>query len=180
MNAYILASSFEKKCRFLAQLHIFLLHIYSLYDIIFIGDRMSAGCIYNIDLKTSSNETISVSSDYFDHFFIANLDNNGDEINYKIIDNSKELGANFFMIKILYDFAKEDYNLYKRLNNKKDIVKISLSFTSGQKQEFEIPKKRIANNGSIENKFEEILDLNDGFGIIVTDKLLRYKKELFV
>ena len=67
---------------------------------------MSAGCIYNIDLKTSSNETISVSSDYFDHFFIANLDNNGDEINYKIIDNSKELGANFFMIKILDDFAK--------------------------------------------------------------------------
>ena len=59
-------------------------------------------------------------------------------------------------------------------------MKISLSFTSGQKQEFEIPKKRIANNGSIENKFEEILDLNDGFGIIVTDKLLRYKKELFV
>lgn len=141
---------------------------------------MSTGCIYNIDLKTSNNEIISVSSDYFDHFFVANLDNNGDEINYNIVENSKELGANFFMLKILDELAKEDPNSYKRLSNKKDITKISLSFTNGLKQEFEIPKKRIANNGIMENKFEEVLELNDGFGIIVTDKNLKYKKELFI
>ena len=32
----------------------------------------------------------------------------------------------------------------------------------------------------MENKFEEILELTDGFGIIVTDKNLKYKKELFI
>lgn len=41
-------------------------------------------------------------------------------------------------------------------------------------------QKRIANNGVMENKFEEILELTDGFGIIVTDKNLKYKKELFI
>lgn len=158
----------------------FLLHIFSIYDIIFIGDRMSTGCIYNIDLMTSNNETISVSSDYFDHFFVANLDNNGDEAIYNIIDNSTDLGANFFMVKILDEFAKEEHAFYKRLSSKKDIVKISLSFTNGQKQEFVIPKKRIANNGVMENKYEEVFELDDGFGIIVTDKKLKYKKELFV
>lgn len=140
---------------------------------------MSTGCIYNIDLKTSSNETISVSSDYFDHFFVANLDDNGDESTYNIIDTSSELGANFFMIKILDDFASEEHDLYKRLANKKDIVEINLSFTNGNRQAFVIPKKRVANNGVMENKYEEIYKLDDGFGIIVTDKNLKYKKELF-
>lgn len=150
------------------------------YDIIFIGDRMSTGCIYNIDFKTNNNETISVSSDYFDHFFIANLDDNGDEVTYGVVDNSNDLEANFFMVRILNELSKEVQDTYKRLLSKKDIIKISLSFTNGQKQDFEIPKKRVANNGVMENKFEEILELDDGFGIIVTDKNLKYKKELFV
>ncbi|MCH5167579.1 MAG: hypothetical protein J1F35_06800 [Erysipelotrichales bacterium] len=141
---------------------------------------MSRGCIYNIDLKTNNNEIISVSSDYFDHFFIANLDDNGDETKYEIIDSSNELGANFFMIKILNDLSKEMKNHYDRLLEKKDIVNISLSFTNGSKQEFKIPKKRVASNGVMENKYEEILELEDGFGIIVTDKNLKYKKELFI
>lgn len=140
---------------------------------------MSTGCIYNIDLKTSNNETISVSSDYFNHFFVANLDDNGDETTYNIVENSSELGANFFMIKIIDEFAKDAQELYKRLFEKKDIVEISLYFTNGLRQEFIIPKKRVANNGVMENKYEEILELEDGFGIIVTDKNLKYKKELF-
>lgn len=140
---------------------------------------MSTGCIYNIDLKTSNNETISVSSDYFNHFFVANLDDNGDETTYNIVENSSELGANFFMIKIIDEYAKDAQELYKRLFEKKDIVEISLYFTNGLRQEFIIPKKRVANNGVMENKYEEILELEDGFGIIVTDKNLKYKKELF-
>lgn len=140
---------------------------------------MSTGCIYNIDLKTSNNETISVSSDYFNHFFVANLDDNGDETTYNIVENSSELEANFFMIKIIDEFAKDAQELYKRLFEKKDIVEISLYFTNGLRQEFIIPKKRVANNGVMENKYEEILELEDGFGIIVTDKNLKYKKELF-
>lgn len=80
---------------------------------------MSTGCIYNIDLKTSNNETISVSSDYFNHFFVANLDDNGDETTYNIVENSSELGANFFMIKIIDEFAKDAQELYKRLFEKK-------------------------------------------------------------
>lgn len=140
---------------------------------------MSTGCIYNIDLKTSNNETISVSSDYFNHFFVANLDDNGDEATYSVVENSSELGANFFMIKIIDEFAKDAQELYRRLFEKKDIVEISLFFTNGLRQEFLIPKKRVANNGVMENKYEEVFELEDGFGIIVTDKNLKYKKELF-
>lgn len=104
---------------------------------------MSTGCIYNIDLKTSNNETISVSSDYFDHFFIANLDEDGDETVYKVINNSTDLGANFFMIKILDDLAKESQTLYKRLISKKDIVKISLSLQMVRDKNLRFPKKEL-------------------------------------
>ena len=34
---------------------------------------MKTGCIYSIEITTNTNEIFSVSSDYFDHFYIANI-----------------------------------------------------------------------------------------------------------
>lgn len=149
-----------------------------IYDIILIGDRMSTGCIYSIDIKTNNNETISIPSDYFDHFYIANLDDEGDEVNYGYNDNNN-LVANFFMIKINNN-SNEIASVYKRLSDKKDIIGVTLCFTNGSRQEFDIPKKRIACNGVMENKYEDTYDLDSDLGIIITDKNIRYKKELFV
>ncbi len=141
---------------------------------------MSRGCIYNIDFKTNNNEMISVSSDYFDHFFIANLNENGDEINYLSKKGSEALVANFFMIRIYNELNEISENIYTRLLKRKDVVSIIISFTNGRKQEFEIVKKRIASNGTMINKFEDIFEFDDSFGIVITDKNLKYKKELFV
>lgn len=149
-----------------------------IYVIILIGDRMSTGCIYNIDIKTNNNETISIPSDYFDHFYIANLDDEGEEITYGYNDDNN-LVANFFMIKIINN-SKEIEQVYQRLADKKDIIGITLCFTNGSRQDFDIPKKRIACNGIMENKYEDIYDLDNDLGIIVTDKNIRYKRELFV
>lgn len=150
-----------------------------IYGIIFIGDRMSTGCIYNIDMKTNNNETISIPSDYFDHFYIANLNDDGDEINYGYNDDNNNLIANFFMIKINNNSSNIE-EVYQRLVDKKDIIGITLCFTNGSRQEFDIPKKRIALNGIMENKFEETFDIDSDLGIIITDKNIRYKKELFI
>lgn len=157
---------------------IFLMSNSSIYVIILIGDRMSTGCIYNIDIKTNNNETISIPSDYFDHFYIANLDDEGDEINYGYNDDNN-LVANFFMIKINSN-SNEIASVYQRLASKKDIIGITLCFTNGSRQAFDIPKKRIASKGVMENKYEDIYQIGDDLGIIITDKNIRYKKELFV
>lgn len=149
-----------------------------IYVIILIGDRMSTGCIYNIDIKTNNNETVSIPSDYFDHFYIANLDDEGEEISYGYNEDN-HLVANFFMIKINND-SKEIAEVYQRLANKKDITGITLCFTNGSRQDFDIPKKRIACDGVMENKYEYTYDINNDLGIIVTDKNIRYKKELFI
>lgn len=156
------------------------MYILKFYDIIFIGDKMSRGCIYNIDFKTNSNDIISVSSDYFDHFYIANLNNDGDEVKYGVSDGSDNLIANFFMVKVSNDFSKEQADSYNKLVRRKDIIGICLSFTNGKRQEFEIPKKRVANNGVMENKYEEIFNFEDATGILITDKSLKYKEELFI
>lgn len=149
-----------------------------IYGIILIGDRMSTGCIYSIDIKTNNNETISIPSDYFDHFYIANLDDEGEEINYGFNDDNN-LVANFFMMKVNIN-SKEIADVFQRLANKKDIIGITLCFTNGSRQEFDIPKKRIASNGVMENKYEDIYEIDNDLGIIITDKNIRYKKELFV
>ena len=141
---------------------------------------MNTGCIYNIDITTNSKEKYSVSSDNFNHFYIANINDAGDEINYSAISDLNSLFANFFMIKILKDETPGMSHVINHLMSKQDIVKIGISFTNGKYQEFELPKRRIANQGMVINKYENaFFDEDNNLCILITDKNLKYKKELF-
>ena len=113
------------------------------YDIIFIGDNMDTGCIYNIDITTNDNQVISVSSDNFNHFYIANIDDDGNEMNY-VLSNPNTLYANFFMLRIVKDHNYDVAKIIDRLYRFHDIIKIGISFTNGKYQEFDIAKKREA------------------------------------
>lgn len=138
---------------------------------------MKTGIIYNIDLTTNSQDIISVSSDEFNHFYIANIDDIGDEIKYVRSDNGT-LSANFFMIK-LENTDSNSANIIERIVKQRDIVKVGVSFTNGNYQEFDLAKKRVANNGVIQNMYEETFYDNNDLCIIITDKNLKYKENLF-
>ncbi len=139
---------------------------------------MNTGIIYNIDLSTSNNDIISVSSDEFNHFYIANIDDNGDEINYSKDDNGK-LSANFFMIK-LQQSDEVSVEIMKNIVKHRDIVKIGISFTNGGYQEFQLARKRVASNEKIQNYYEDTFYDNDDLCILITNKNIKYKKNLFV
>jgi hypothetical protein len=85
------------------------------------------------------------------------------------------------MIKIKNeDNDNESIIVLQRLLKKKDIVKITINFKNGKKQDFELTKRRIAKNGMLENLYEDAyLDDNNNLCIMVTDKNIKYKKELF-
>ena len=141
---------------------------------------MNAGCIYNIDLITNNKETYSVSSDDFNHFYIANINEDGDEINYNMLNDYNSLFANFFMIKILQSDSKSINNIIKNLDEKNNIIKVGINFTSGKYQEFDLPKQRVASNGKLINKLERnFYDDQNNLCIIVSDKKIKYAKELF-
>ena len=141
---------------------------------------MNAGCIYNIDLITNNKETYSVSSDDFNHFYIANINEDGDEINYNMLNDYNSLFANFFMIKILQSDSKSINNIIKNIDEKNNIIKVGINFTSGKYQEFDLPKQRIASNGKLINKLEKnFYDEKNNLCIIISDKNIKYVKELF-
>lgn len=144
-----------------------------------LGDKMSGGCIYNIDLKTNNNDIIRISSDYFNNFYIANIDDCGDEIGYEPNDDNS-LSANFFMLKVLNDKSNESIEVINRLSEKKDIIGVDLCFTNGSKQNFKIAKKRVVNNGTTENIYQDTFFDEENLCIMITDKKIKYKKELFV
>ena len=140
---------------------------------------MGLDCIYNIDLTTNNKDIISISSDNFNHFYIANIDDDGNEVSYKVNKKNNILNANFFMIKVIKSINPESNLLLDRLFKRKDIVKIGISFTSGKYQEFNICKNRIVKNGIMENDYEETFYDNKDLCILITDKNIKYKKELF-
>ncbi len=136
---------------------------------------MKTGCIYSIEITTNTNEIFSVSSDYFDHFYIANINDDGDEKKYK--KSNQNLIANFFMVRILSE--QKTVSCINKLVKKNDIVKVTIYFTNGSSQEFDIPKKRVAQNKQLVNLYEETFTDDSGLCILITDKKIRYKKNLF-
>ena len=99
---------------------------------------MAIDCIHSIELTTNNSEVFSVTSDDINKFYIASIDENGDEKSFSKKNDS--LQANFFLIRINNE---EPYNeIIKRLYEQKDIVKIELLFTNGNSQEIYLPKKR--------------------------------------
>lgn len=140
---------------------------------------MRIECIDSIDITTNNKDVVSISSSNFDHFYISNIDSNGEEINYQVEGN--KLYASFFMIRILNDKDPRTYQAIDRLLNKPDVVNVRINFTNGNTQEFDIAKKRVQDNGKLINKYEDVfLDKEDNnLCILISDKNLKYKKELF-
>ena len=85
------------------------------------------------------------------------------------------------MIKIKNQISEDDTLLVlQRLLKKKDIIKVTINFKNNQKQSFDLVKRRVAKNGLLENTYEDAyLDNNNDLCIMVTDKNIKYKKELF-
>jgi len=142
---------------------------------------MKMDCINSIDIYSNNKDVFTITSDSFENFYIANIDDNGDEMNYLLCEDQITLFANFFMIKIKNeDNDNESIIVLQRLLKKKDIIKITINFKNGKKQDFELTKRRIAKNGMLENLYEDAyLDDNNNLCIMVTDKNIKYKKELF-
>lgn len=142
---------------------------------------MKMDCIDSIDIYSNNKDVFTITSESFDNFYIANIDDNGDEMNYLLCEDQITLFANFFMIKIKNEDNNDEAVLVlQRLLKKKDIIKITINFKNGGKQDFELIKRRIAKNGLLENSYEDAyLDDNNDLCIMVTDKDIRYKKELF-
>ena len=133
--------------------------------------------IYNIEFTTNNQDIISIFPSSFSNFYIANIDNNGDEISYGV--NGNALEANYFMIKIVNDKSYDASEVIKRLQTKTDITGLSIHFTNGKTQVFNIPKRRVQKDGILINKYEEVFNDEDDLCIIISDKDIKYKKELF-
>ena len=85
---------------------------------------MKMDCINSIDIYSNNKDVFTITSDSFDNFYIANIDDNGDEMNYLLCDDQITLFANFFMIKIKNEDKNNDsLIILQRLLKKKDIIK---------------------------------------------------------
>ena len=133
--------------------------------------------IHNIEFATNNQDLISIYPSNFKNFYIANINDSGDEISYGI--NGQNLEANYFMIKIINDKSKDANDVIDRLKTKPDITGISIHFTNGKTQIFDIPKKRVQKDGLLINQFEDVFFDEEDLCIIISSKEIKYKKELF-
>ena len=58
---------------------------------------MKMDCINSIDIYSNNKDVFTITSDSYENFYIANIDDNGDEINYLLCEDQITLFANFFI-----------------------------------------------------------------------------------
>ncbi len=140
---------------------------------------MDTALVYSIEITTNNKEIITVSPQNFSNLYVANIDDNGDEKNYDIVPNTRSLCANFLMVKILKENKQEACLAQERLQSRRDIVKVTITLINGIRQDFELAKRRIVQNGALENVYETTFMQDEDLCIIVSDKKIKYMENLF-
>ena len=135
---------------------------------------MTAFEIDKLELITNDEEIISLSNEMYNDFYLANIDQNGEEKNYE--KGNEGLKANLLKIKIINKNAIQAINYIK---NNQNIIKLRIIFKNGYHQNFVLAKKRIAQNGKLINKYENLIQIDEDLGLIITDLDIKFKKELF-
>ena len=94
--------------------------------------------------------------------------------------NGLKLAGQFGLEEYLdNDNNVKTYENMDRMLKKKDIVSVNIHFTNGRSQIFDLAKNRVRDNGVLVNKYEEAFKDEDNLCIVVSDKKIRYVKELF-
>ena len=85
--------------------------------------------IVGINLIFGDGESLFVEHSYFSHLYVANLDDQANEIPYRVLFKTNKLFANFFSLRInhlLNDM--QNMNVLKAAFNKKNLLEIELVF----------------------------------------------------
>ena len=134
-------------------------------------------CINGINLIFSDKESALIPSDFFNSFYVANLNENGEEIS--LVYNNNEYIANFFMIKISSNYeAKKFYKLLDKIKNFK-INKIIINFSNGKKEVFNLSHIKKINKGKKIDTFNKFIVNKNSVCILKSDYKIKFYENLF-
>ena len=134
--------------------------------------------IESIRLIFNNGDNVSFSGKDFNDFYIANLNNNGEEIPYEPTIIKNKLYANFFMVKLSKLIASNDK--LKRIKSKYDIIEIDVIFKTKKYIKFEVPSDAKPFNHNYNNNYEYIYEDDNTFGLLLSEHKIKYKENLFV
>lgn len=133
--------------------------------------------IINIKILFSNDDTITLNKNEFNDFYIANLNQHGDETPYENTLINNKLYANFFLLKL----KKEIENLSKleRIKKQSDITEIQIFLNNNKMLIFEVPSNAepFAN---YHNDYEYIYEDNESLGLILSEYNIKFKENLFI
>ena len=137
--------------------------------------------IKNIDLIFEDGESIVIEDSLFTHFYIANIDDEANEIPYEKICNTNILYANFIILKInnLIDKFYND-NIIKKILIKKNTSEIKIYTEAGKTVLFNIASSIDPFKKNSINYFDKSFTLEDDLCILICPYNIKYKNHLFI
>ena len=136
--------------------------------------------IIGINLLFSDGDHLFVDENMFSHLYIANIDEDANEIPYEKLFKTTKLYANYFSLKINH-LADEitNTNLLKKINEKKNLMEIELQFNH-KTVCFHLatdldPFKRNSQNSYDQSFFDE-----EDLCLLICPYNLKYKRHLFI
>lgn len=137
--------------------------------------------IKNIDLIFEDGESISIDNNLFTNFYIANIDDDANEIPYEKILNTNVLYANFITLKI-NNLINQFYNdnVINKILIKKNISEIKIYTDTGKTILFNIASSIDPFVKNSNNYFDKSFTLEDDLCILICPYNIKYKNHLFI
>lgn len=119
---------------------------------------MNTDSIENLIINLENNKTIIADNKMFSNLYISQINDNGDEVSYKLEEYSNSLIGNFFMIKlknkiIEYNLTNKqlEENAFKLIKDGKNIESIIINFKNGHSQPFILSSNNIFHSFKVKN-----------------------------
>ncbi len=134
--------------------------------------------IESIKLIFNNGDKVIFSNKDFNDLYIANINNDGEEIPYEPTIIKNKLYANFFMIKLSKLMAASEK--IKRIKSKYDVIEVNVIFKNNKYIKFEMPSDAKPFNNNYSNSYEYIYEDDNTLGLLLSEYKIKYKENLFI
>ncbi len=125
-----------------------------------------------------NGDNVVLNSNEFKDFYIANIDENGNEIPYEQTIIKNKMYANFLLLSI--NFNNIDHNTLKRIKNKNDITEIMIVFKDNRCLNFVLASNANPFSNNYQNDYEYIYEDDNTFGLLLSKYNIKYRNNLFI
>jgi hypothetical protein len=129
-----------------------------------------------VNIIFNNGDDISLNADDFEEIYVANIDENGNEIEYEMTPINGTMNTNFVFLKLK---KEKNGDFFNRIQENKDIIQVMFIFKNDKYVKFNVTSNSEPFANEYINEYQHFVQNERYYGCIVSEFPLKYRQNLF-